>query len=351
MPVPRLAALATGVPPFVLEQDAVAARVRSLFAHNPVVEHLMPVFESTGIRRRHAAVPLAWFDAPHSWHERNARYLATAVPLLCDLAARALDRAGVCAGEVGAVVTVSTTGIATPSLDARLLEPLGLPSTVERLPIFGLGCAGGVLGLGRAATMAACMPQKAVLLLVVELCSLTFRREDASKNNIVATALFSDGAAAAVLRCGGNGPALIAQGEHTWPGSLDIMGWEVADNGLQPVFSRDIPALILGRLAGAVGDFLESHGLALSGIDRFVCHPGGPKVIAACETVFGLPAGTLRAEREVLRDFGNMSAASVLFVLERMIEDARGNGSAWEHALLTAFGPGFSAGFAVLKHR
>ncbi len=228
---------------------------------------------------------------------------------------RALDRAGISAGEIGGIVVVSTTGIATPSLDALLIDRMHLPATVQRLPIFGLGCAGGVIGLARAATIAASMPDKAVLLLVVELCSLTFRRGDRAKSNMVAAALFGDGAAAVLLRCGGDGPAVIATGEHTWPQTLDIMGWEVAEDGLKPVFSRDIPRLVAKKMGAAARDFLGDHGLRLADIDRFVCHPGGPKVIDALEDAFGLGSGVLSDARAVLRDYGNMSAASVLFVL------------------------------------
>lgn len=347
---PRLAALATAVPPFVLDQESVAERARALFATHSSIDRLLPVFANAGIRRRYAAVPVEWFGKPHGWPERNQIYLESATALLRDSAARVLRDAGIGGGEVGAVVTVSTTGIATPGLDARLIEYLGLAPTVQRLPIFGLGCAGGVLGLGRAATLAAAMPDKAVLLLVVELCSLAFRHEDASKSDIVAAALFGDGAAAAVLRCGGIGPALIAHGEHTWPRSLDIMGWDIAEDGFVPVFSRDIPALVTSRLGDVAIAFLERHGLSLPAIDRFVCHPGGMKVLAACEEALSLPAGSLRDARAVLRDFGNMSAASVLFVLERMLHEAGETGAPWRHALLTAFGPGFSAGFVVLHN-
>lgn len=347
---PRLAALATAVPPFILEQEAVAGRARRLFATHSSIDRLLPVFANAGIRRRFSSAPIEWFDRPHGWPERNRIYLESATALLRDLAARVLNDAGIRSAEVGAVVTVSTTGIATPSLDARLIEHLGLAPTVERLPIFGLGCAGGVLGLGRAATLAAAMPDKAVLLLVVELCSLAFRHADASKSDIVAAALFGDGAAAAVLHCGGSGPALIAHGEHTWPRSLDVMGWEIAEDGFVPVFSRDIPALVAGRLRDATIPFLERHGLSLPDIDRFVCHPGGLKVLAACEEALSLPAGSLRAARAVLREFGNMSAATVLFVLERVLQEASETRSPWRHTLLTAFGPGFSAGFAVLRN-
>jgi alkylresorcinol/alkylpyrone synthase len=344
-PVPRLAAMATAVPPYPLDQEAVVERARRLFAGAAGLDRLLPVFANSGIRRRYSSAPLDWFDEPHGWPERNRRYLATALDLLESAAGRALDRAGMAATEIGAIVVVSTTGIATPSLDALLIERMRLAPTVQRLPIFGLGCAGGVIGLARAATLAAAMPDKAVLFLVVELCSLTFRRGDRAKSNIVAAALFGDGAAAALLHCGGSGPSVIAGGEHTWPQTLDIMGWEVAEDGLKPVFSRDIPRLVASRMGEAARDFLRRNGLVLGGIDRFVCHPGGPKVIDALECAFGLGPGALEDARAVLREYGNMSAASVLFVLERMLTQK------WQRALITALGPGFTVGFAVLSHR
>src|SRR5262249_38481898 len=157
--------------------------------------------------------------------------------------------------------------------------------------------------------------------------------------------LFGDGAAAALLRCNAPGPTITGFGEHTWRDSLDVMGWEVTDDGLKAVFSRDIPRLIAAHLGTAVREFLGRHDLAPGGIDCFVCHPGGPKVIEACEGAFGLASGTLAEERGVLRDFGNMSAASVLFVLERVLARERLGGNGWRRALLTALGPGFSAGF------
>jgi alkylresorcinol/alkylpyrone synthase len=261
-----------------------------------------------------------------------------------------LDKAGLGSGEVGAIVVVSTTGIATPSLDALLVERLHLPQNVQRLPIFGLGCAGGAIGLARAATIAAAMPDKSVLFLVVELCSLTFRRDDSSKSNIVASALFGDGAVGLLLRCGGDGPFVTAAGEHTWPDSLDVMGWDVVDDGLKPIFSRDIPRLVAAELRPVARDFLGRHGLVLADIDHFVCHPGGPKVIEACEEAFVLPPGTLDAERAVLRDFGNMSAVSVLFVLERVLARASADNERWQRALMTAFGPGFTAGFVLIQN-
>ncbi len=344
-PVPRLTAIATAVPPHALDQSAVVARLERLFGRSPELDRLLPVFAHSGVERRYAAAPLEWFDEPRGWAERNRRYLAAAADLLERLAGRLLDRAGIAAEALGGVVTVSTTGIATPSLDAVLSERIGLPRTVRRLPIFGLGCAGGALGLARAAALAMAEPERPVLFLVVELCSLSFRRGDTAKSHIVATALFGDGAAGAILTCGGDGPAIAASGEYQWPDSLDVMGWDVGDDGLKAVFSRDIPHLVATRLGGVAREFLAARGLGLGDIDRFVCHPGGAKVVDASEDAFGLARGSLAEARAVLREFGNMSAASVLFVLERAMA------APWRRALLTALGPGFSAGFVVLERR
>jgi alkylresorcinol/alkylpyrone synthase len=349
--VPRLLAVATALPPYALDQDDVIERVKLLFGRAPDLDRLLPVFVNTGIHRRYSCVPLEWYDRAHGWPERNRIYLSSALDLLEEATNRVLCLTGRNKADVDSIVVVSTTGIATPSLDALLIERMGLRRTVERLPIFGLGCAGGVLGLARAVSQAAVAPGKTVLFLVVELCALSFRRDDWSKSNIVATALFGDGAAAALLSTDGEGPALVAAGEHTWPGSLDVMGWEVADDGLRAIFSRDIPKLVTTQLRDAASEFLSRHGLAIGDIDRFVCHPGGTKVIAALEHAFGLGQGALVEARAVLRDYGNMSAATVLFVLERMLAKARATGARWERALMNALGPGFTAGFLVIDNR
>src|SRR5579862_6371005 len=298
--LPRLAAIAAAVPPHRLDQSNVVERAEQLFGRSPDFERLASVYGNSGIGCRYSVMPIEWFDRAHDWPERNQAYLAGALDLIEIAARRALDRAGLGPGEIGAIVTVSTTGIATPSLDALLMERLAFPRDAMRLPIFGLGCAGGALGLARAATVAAAIPERAVLLLVVELCTLQFRRDDLARSNIVATALFGDGAAAAVLRCSGagNGPAIVACGEHTWPQSLDIMGWDVAEDGLRAIFSRDIPRLVNSKLGPVLHDFLARHEMSLADIDRFVCHPGGPKVIDAYEAVFGVGfAGAAAARR------------------------------------------------------
>jgi alkylresorcinol/alkylpyrone synthase len=342
-PVPRLRGLATAVPPHVLRQQDVAAAAERMFAASYAdFDRMRAIFAHAEIDTRHSCVPLDWYAEPHGQGERNDLYLANAVDLIQQAATDALEAAGTAADAVDTLIVVSSTGIATPSLDARLIERMPFRRDVTRVPVFGLGCAGGVLGLGHAAEMARAAPNSTVLLLVVELCGLTFLRGDHSKSNVVATALFGDGAAGAVVSCSGNGPALTASGSHTWPGSLDVMGWNVGDEGLQVVFSRDIPTIVRTRLGEAVDGFLASNGLNRGDIDRIVPHPGGAKVIAALERTFDLAPGALDDAREVLRRYGNMSAASVLFVLERALSGPAGR------ILMTSLGPGFTAGFQVL---
>jgi alkylresorcinol/alkylpyrone synthase len=341
----HILSVATAVPPYRLDQHDVTRRVAiALGPRSPEIARSLPLFGNTGIAARYSCVPIEWYETPHGWPERNAIYLESAVALLERATQEALARAGCDASEIDTIVAVSTTGIATPSLDALLMERMRLRPTVRRLPIFGLGCGGGTIGLARAATMARARPGALVLFLVVELCALSFRRDDFTKSNIVATALFGDGAAAALLRCDGDGAAVVASGEYTWPESLDVMCWDVTDESLKAIFSRDIPTLVSQRLHDVACGFLDECGLRLSDVDRFVCHPGGAKVIDALETAFGLPLGALGDSREVLRDYGNMSAATVLFVLERALADP-----SWKRAMLAALGPGFTAGFTLLE--
>ncbi len=348
---PALLSLATAVPPIVLRQADIVTRATSLFdGRRSDIDRLLPVFENAGIETRHSCVPLDWYERSHSWSERNRLYIDNALVLLEQAAADCLKGAACTAGEIDAIVTVSTTGIATPSLDAHLVGRLGLRPDVIRLPIFGLGCAGGVLGLARAAALARAMPGARILFLVVELCALTFRKTDQSKSNIIAAALFGDGAAAALIgpaggSTGGGALAIGESGEHTWPDSLDVMGWHVEDDGLGVLFSRDIPALVRDQFRTAADWFLARHGLSRVDIDTFVCHPGGAKVIAALEEALQIPAGTMQEARDVLRQYGNMSAATVLFVLERCLRAS----TRPQRALLSALGPGFTAAFMTLE--
>ena len=357
-PAVALAALTTAAPPHVLRQADVVATARSLFAGRRAdIDRLLPAFANAGIGTRRSCVPIDWYLEPSDWKTRNRLFIDSAIDLLEEAAATCLAQAGLQPDAIDAIVTVSTTGIATPSLDARLMERLAFRRTVNRLPVFGLGCAGGVIGLSRAAALAKARPGSRVLCLVVELCGLTFRANDRSKSNVIATALFGDGAAAVLLESAATGPRaasaakapgarlqLGGSGEFTWPASLDVMGWEVENDGLGVLFSRDIPALIHERMGPALDSFLADQNLSRADIDGYVCHPGGAKVIGALEEVLALEPGGLSEAREVLRDFGNMSAVTVLFVLERM----RAAGMTGRY-VMTALGPGFTAGFQILE--
>jgi alkylresorcinol/alkylpyrone synthase len=348
MPSPvRLISLATAVPPFVLRQEDVMAEASALFRDRGAeIARLMPVYDNAGIRTRYSCVPIDWYRRAVGWKERNARFVEHAVELLRRAASDCLARAEVPAERIDSIVVVSTSGIATPSLDARLMEVLPFRRDVQRLPIFGLGCAGGVLGLARAAALARAAPGSHVLFLVVELCGLTFRNSDTSKSNIVATALFGDGAAAALVSCdrAAPGPEIAGWGEYTWPDTLDVMGWRIEEDGFGVQFSRAIPTIVRERYGAAVDGFLAGQGLGLEDLDGTLCHPGGAKVLDALETVFGLTLGAMIDSRAVLRDYGNMSGATVLFVIARALE----RGLRGRH-LVSSLGPGFTAGFLLLE--
>ncbi|MCB9946792.1 MAG: type III polyketide synthase [Rhodospirillaceae bacterium] len=344
----RLVSLATAVPAYRIDQAQAAGAARRLFGSRSAwFDRLMPAFDNAGIASRGSCVPVDWYQADHDWPERNRIYVDSALSLLEQAARACLADADVAPEAVDAIVTVSTTGIATPSLDARLMERLAFPATAQRLPVFGLGCAGGVLGLARSAALARAMPGARVLLLVVELCGLTFRRADTSKSNVIATALFGDGAAAALIESGGPAGAapgtILAWGEHRWPDSLGIMGWSVESDGLGVIFSRDIPALVRRDLRPAAEAFLQRHGVRFADLDGVICHPGGAKVIDALRHAFELGPDGLSAEAATLRDHGNMSAATILFVLERR----RREGLKGLY-LLSALGPGFTVGFVLM---
>jgi alkylresorcinol/alkylpyrone synthase len=354
--VPRLLALATAVPPNVLSQAVARDRVRDyLSTRSGIFDALAPVYANAEIDTRYLAEPLGWYATPRSFAEKCDSYARSATAIARDLAERCLADAGLRADEIDAIVCVSSTGILTPSLDARLMNLLPFRRDTMRVPLFGLGCAGGVLGLSRASELAAARPGRRVLLLVIELCSLAIRHDRFAPSNVVAMALFGDGAAAAIIAsdgrldqgAGGDRDAALGTlgpgGEHCWQDTLDIMGWNVDGNGLDVVFHRSIPAIVANDYASALAGFLDRDGLRLEDFVRTCCHPGGIKVVEALEDVFALPRGALDAERDVLRNYGNMSAPTVLFVLQELIgRGVRGK------LLLSSLGPGFAVAFQVV---
>jgi alkylresorcinol/alkylpyrone synthase len=341
-----LLSLATAVPPHVIEQSDAKILARDAFGGKKALfDRLAGVFDNAGIAKRHLVAPPNWYAASHGWQDRNAVYLEAADSLFVEAARAAIEKADLRPEQIDGVVTVSTTGIATPSLDARASDKVGFRPDIRRVPIFGLGCAGGVNGLSVAARLAAAEPGSNWLFVTVETCSISIRLDSDDPAAVVATALFGDGAAAAVVTSGEHSLArIIDSAEKLWPDTLRIMGWDVEDPGLAVVFDRAIPPFVEAGLAQAVDEICASMGVDRKHIDRFCCHPGGVKVIDAIETALDLNQGALHLEREVLRDYGNMSAPTVLFVLERLLRLGLP-----ERVMMTAFGPGFTCGAMLLE--
>ena len=344
MPV-YLHGLSTALPPHCLHQADVEARAALIFADGyPQFERLSRTFTTSGVERRYSVVPLDWFSHDHGWTDRGAAYLTGAKALFMQAAQAALQDAGWRADEVDCVVTVSSTGIATPTLEAQVFAQMGFRDDIMRVPVFGLGCAGGVTGLSIAQALAQANPQARVLLVVIETCSLSFRADRLQKADIIAAVLFGDGAASACLSCvepvSMRRVALECGYQKLWPDTLNIMGWDVDDIGLGVIFDRSIPTFVSDHFAAATAQALHASALTPQQIDRYVCHPGGAKVVDAIEGALDLPQGSLTAERETLRDFGNMSAPTVLFVLQQVL--AAGTTG---QMMACALGPGFTASY------
>ena len=342
-----LRGLGTALPPHSLPQEVVLEHARHLLAPKyPQFDRLVPAFENAGVDTRYSVMPLEWFSQDHGWSDRGAAYLDGATKLFIAAAEAALSDAGLQVDEVDTIVTISSTGIATPTLEAQAFRHMGFRRDVQRVPVFGLGCAGGVTGLSIARRLAAAQPGSNVLMVAVETCTLSFRNDRLQKADIIATVLFGDGAAAAVLGSGGApGPVTLGEGqEHLWPDTLPIMGWDVDEIGLGVIFDRSIPGFVQENFRPAIEEMLDAAGLDVSEIDRFVCHPGGTKVLEAIENTMSLSAGSLDAERAVLRAAGNMSAPTALFVLKRVLETGQTGQLA-----LCALGPGFTASMLPLR--
>ncbi len=341
----RLRSLATAVPEHTLRTEDVTREAAAIFAgRHSDFERMMPVFANTGIDCRYSVKPYGWFRGDQGWPERTEAYIEGGTGLFRSSVKVSLEKADVAAEQIDTIVTVSSTGVATPSIEARVLHELGFRDDVRRVPVFGLGCAGGVSGLSLAARLAEASPGSLVLIAVIELCTLAFRPDEMTKSNIVATALFGDGAAACVLSTEGPAHGEIEHaGEHTWAGTTDVMGWRMDPQGFGAIFSRSIPDLVAADLRPAAEAFLVRHGLSLAEIDGFTFHPGGAKVITALELAFSLEQGHLQDERAVLAGYGNMSAPTVRFVLERALRQPFTG-----RRFVSALGPGFTASFMTM---
>lgn len=347
-----ISGLATAVPDYRFSQADALDRARHFI---PKHASLARVFERTGVDQRYSCVPMEWYRTSRGWKDSNAVYIEQALILLEKVAVSALTEAGLTPGGISAIVLVSSTGLAIPSLEALLCNRMGFAPTVQRTPIFGLGCAGGATGLARARQLAGALPGRNVLFLVVELAGLNVSLDANNSSLFVSAALFGDGAAAAVLHSSqevGPGhsrehahgrPRIGETGEFMWRDSEDIMGWNIEDDGLNVILSSALPSFTERELLPVVNGFLGEHDLGLDDIDGYVTHPGGPRVMDAIECALSLPPDALRHSRSTLRDYGNMSAPTVLFVLQRALaEGCRGR------HLMMSFGPAFTVTFVVL---
>ncbi|EKN69541.1 naringenin-chalcone synthase [Neobacillus bataviensis LMG 21833] len=360
--MPAIISVSVVSPPFEITQNEASEFARELFADSfKDIDRLLKAFQNGQIEKRHFVKDLEWFKANHTFEEKNNAYIESAVELGKEAIVTCLNdqnflQKNIPCEKIDAIFFISSTGISTPSIEARIMNLLPFNPHTKRVPIWGLGCAGGAVGLSRAFDYCLAFPKAKVIVLSVELCSLTFQKNDLSKSNLIGTSLFSDGIACALV-CGDEAkaeefnkkaasPGIIATQSTLMPDSLDVMGWELRNSGLFVVFSRDIPHIVEGWLKPNVKCFLAENNIQLDQIDCFIAHPGGKKVLDAYELALDIPPSMNEISLEVLKQFGNMSSATILFVLKRYMEmDIPKN----TMGLATALGPGFSSELLLLR--
>ncbi|MBL7997604.1 MAG: stilbene synthase, partial [Candidatus Kapabacteria bacterium] len=324
---PRIAAIATSNPDYRVGQEEVREYAKIVFAEHPeFLDKMLPVFTNAGIGNRFFSQPMEWFDRAHDFAEANGIFVSTATRLCTEAAQKAIGQAGISPSEISAILVATSTGIATPSIDAAVIQSCGLPRTVKRIPIWGLGCAAGVSGLARAAEITRYSDGGYVLFIAVELCSLTFQRNDLTKSNIIASSLFGDGAAAVLLSTKSNSQIAVTDSySRLFDNTGDIMGWDMIQSGLKVRFSRDIPSFIEKNIPQVAADIQVEWGMGGTPFTHYVMHPGGTKVLDAYCIALGITRHDLRHSESVLASYGNMSSCSVLFVLEEMMKDYGAN--------------------------
>jgi alkylresorcinol/alkylpyrone synthase len=337
---PRLMALGTALPPHRVTQGQVL-EILAQAKGKALPPRMAEILGNTGIEQRHIAMPPEFYFGERSWAERARVYEESSAALFQQAAGQALARAGLRPADIGEIVYISTTGTMTPSLPSRMIAAMGFGRDTRCVPLFGYGCAGGVIGLGVAADLYRASPAKPVLLVSLELCSIAYDHARMDKKDMVALALFADGCAAAVVGAG-EGPKLAAFASHVWPDTLDMMGWEIGDTGFDLVLARDIPLFVNSHFAPVCDAFLAEQGLSKSNMAEPACHPGGGRVVDALADYFG---DDLAATRKVLRQNGNMSSPTVLFVLEALLAVR----AITKPTLMTALGPGFVGAMGLLQ--
>jgi alkylresorcinol/alkylpyrone synthase len=359
----RVVGVASAMPEHRYPQRAITAALEDYWGDKLQRPELLRRLHSrTGVNFRHLAFPFARYAAFSSWGETNTAYVEVAQELGARAIDRALENAGMSRLDLNALIVVSITGVASPSLDARLINQMCLRSDIRRTPIFGVGCVGGALGLTRAADYTRAYPEQVAALLAVEVCSLTLQRDDLSTANLIAAGLFGDGAAAVIVAgadwatahapggpctSGRLGPKILGCGSVFYPDSEDIMGWDVSEHGFKIVLSPRLPEMIKENLAGSVDEFLAAHRLSRADIGNWIIHTGGPKVLEAMQDALQLPDREIRRSWDCLRRVGNLSSPSVLLVFEDvMMKDRPPPGTL---GVLLAMGPGFCSEMILLQ--
>ena len=342
--MPQLISLATAVPGHLISQTQVLAILEQARGM-ALPGRLEQILANSGIDQRYLACDPEYYLKPRTWHERSAIYERVGSDLAQEVANKSLSKADMNPADIDAIVFVSTTGTMTPSIPSQMIAQMGFRSSTQTVPVFGFGCAGGVLGLRLANDLAAANGGQNVLLIALELCSLAYDYSQFDKKNMIATALFVDGCAAAVLSGKGNESCqsnFRAFDQKTWPDTRDMMGWEIGETGFDLVLARDIPTFVKQEFAPFCDRFLDRQGLSKSDLGEPACHPGGGRVIDALEDYLQPDGPTIPVTRDILSQFGNMSSPTMLFVLERLLKE-----KAEKPILLTALGPGFTSALGV----
>ncbi|MFG3197383.1 type III polyketide synthase [Streptomyces sp. NPDC048208] len=349
----RIAALHGALAPHRYAQSEITDMVaRACLPEGADRRLLDRLHHNAGVRSRHMTLPLDRYETLDGFGAANDIFIATATDLGTRVVREALRGAGLSAADVDLLVFTSVTGVAVPSVDARVAGRLGLRPDVRRLPLFGLGCAGGAAGLARTHDFLLGRPDQVAVLLSVELCSLTLQHGDASTANLVATGLFGDGATA-VVACGAErageftGPVIVDARSRLYPDAGDTLGWDIGDTGFKVVLDPGIPEVLRRHLADDVEEFLGDHGLKPQDVTAWVCHPGGPRILEAVTDALDLPADELTLSRRHLSEVGNLSSSSVLHVLRDTLSEH--HPPPGTPGLLLAIGPGLACELVLLR--
>ena len=344
-----IAATATALPPHTITRDDVKYYMGRVFEiSDRRLDAMMSIVDNAQVLKRHVLFPIDYTVEPRSLEKTNEEYIEHAIKLGQEAAEKCLSRAGLQPDEIDLIITVSCTGFMIPSLDAHLINRMGFRSNVVRMPFTELGCAAGAMALGRAADFLKARPGANVLIIAVELPSLTFQRRDISQANLISSILFGDGAAAVVVRGAEmRGPKILVSETYTFPDSLGAMGFDLRDSGFHILLAKDVPEMIGAKIRELVDSFLERHGKTQDEIKGWILHPGGARLLGNVEIALGLTKCQTQPSWDVLANVGNLSSATILFILQEWLEKRPLKPG--EHALAAAFGPGFSAEFLLLQ--